>query len=144
MTSPAAWSASQLAAALDDAAPKHERKAAVREAKKRRLTGDWGKWVQGDVQPGALGEGWLSTVQGAYSNDVFTILVRPLPNGTAHLAISSPTAQPVQRREADRIRREIVGEESALIDVIAPDTEDGFDHFYVVPRALVDRLGLSI
>jgi len=144
MNTPAAWSASQLAAALDDAAPRHERKAAIREAKKRRLTGEWGNWVQGDVQPGALGEGWMGFVTGAYSNAVFTVLVRLLPNGCAHLAISSPTAQPVQRREADRIRREIVGEESALLDVIGPDAEDGFDHLWVAPRALVDRLGLHL
>lgn len=71
-------------------------------------------------------------------NDVFSVLLRPLPNGHVHLMISSLSEIRPDWWEAQRIKNEICGHEATAVEVYPPQSEVVDDanayHLWTVDR----------
>lgn len=118
---------------------RNERRRLLAAEKKNRKSGDWGEWVARSFPRGTVGpKNWPSEISLAYSNRVFTVLVRYLQNGVSHLAVSSLSGERPTFHEMQRIKNELAGENALAVEIYPPqyqlvDDADMF-HIWVLPR----------
>ena len=119
--------------------PRAERRKLLSEERKRRKTGNWGSRERIVVGEEA-GKGWIRQVNAAFRNRVFAVLVRDLPNGVRHMAVSSLSGDRPTWHEMQRIKNELAGRERTAVEVYPPAHEvvDGADmfHIWVLPGNL--------
>jgi len=113
---------------------RHERRDLLDREARRRKSGVWGDWEIIELPNGVFsGKGWPSEVRQIRKNHVFSLLVRPLRDGNAHLAISSLSGVRPSWREMQRIKNEILGEQAVAIEIYPPAAEmvDEADMFHI-------------
>ena len=121
--------------------PRSQRRILLRQERKLRNSGAWGTWETVTV-PRGVGrpDGWLREVRTAKKNAVFSVLVRDLPDGVMHLAVSSLSGTRPTWHEMQRIKNELAGPEKTAVEVYPPADEvvDGADmfHIWVLPNGL--------
>jgi len=123
--------------------PRNDRRSLLKFEAKRRASGDWGGWEILPLPNGTGGGGWNKEIREARRNKVFSVLLRPIPNGSVHLAISSLSGIRPTFYEMQRIKNDIFGPESTAIEVYPPQSElvDDADMFHLWS---VDPLPFSI
>lgn len=124
--------------------PRFQRRMLLETEARRRKSGIWPAWEKIDLPTGLPGaSGWCRDVRAAYKNGVFSVLIRPLPNGNVHLAITSLSQARPTWWEAQRIKNELCGELSTAVEVYPPQPEvvDEADMYHLWT---VDPLPFSI
>jgi hypothetical protein len=123
--------------------PRREQDKLISREARNRMTGAWGDWEIIPLPNGTGGNGWNDDVREARKNRVFCVLLRPLPGGNVHLAISSLSGRRPTFHEMQRIKNEIVGTEGTAVEVYPPQSElvDEADMFHLWT---VDPLPFSI
>jgi len=121
--------------------PRSQRRILLRQERKLRNSGAWGTWETVAVPRGAgHPDGWLREVCFAKKNAVFSVLVRNLPSGVIHMAVSSLSGKRPTWHEMQRIKNELAGPERTAVEVYPPADEvvDGADmfHIWVLPNGL--------
>lgn len=119
--------------------PRNERRRLLNAERKNRKRGDWGEWLSRSFPRGTVGpKNWPSEISLAYTNKVFTVLVRNLRNGITHLAVSSLSGERPTFHEMQRIKNELAGESALAVEIYPPQYElvDDADmfHIWVLPR----------
>jgi hypothetical protein len=104
--------------------PRHERRRLIDAETRRRKSGEWGDWQKFEAPQGLPGgNGWCRDVRTVCKNGVFCVLIRPLPTGGFHLAISSLSQNRPTWWEMQRIKNELCGEEWTAVEVYPPQAE---------------------
>lgn len=102
--------------------PRNVRRNLLATEKKYRQKRDWGDWEYIDLPKGLKPTGWLSQIRKAIKNRVFSVLVRPLPDGV-HLAIASLSGERPTWWEAQEIKNTIAGESKQAVEIYPPQNE---------------------
>ena len=115
--------------------------------RKRRKSGQWPAWEKIDLPAGIPGGGgWTRDIRSAMKNAVFSVLIRPVPGGVTHLAITSLSEERPTWWEAMRIKNEICGDGATAVEVYPAmsDVVDGANmyHLWVLPEPL--PFGLNV
>lgn len=125
-----------------------ERRLILAKEARARKTGDWPEWKmhtfpKGSVSPNP--KGWAYDFQTAYTNEIFSVLVRELKDGVKHLAVTSLSEIRPTWPEMQRIKSEIAGEEATAVEVYPPESEVVDDanmyHIWVITGPLSFSLG---
>jgi hypothetical protein len=119
------------------------RRSLLAAEERRRQTGNWGTWERIDMPDGAPLGGWGREVRAVAKNQVFAVLLRPLPCGNVHAAVSSLSGKRPTWHEMQRIKSEIFGKEATAVEIYPPDSQivDEADMFHIWS---VDPLPFSI
>lgn len=123
------------------ARPRSERRMLLNAEQKLRASGKWPAWEKVPMPNGIPGGGgWCRDIRAAYRNTIFSVLERPLSDGTVHLAITSLSTARPSWWEAMRIKNDLAGANATAVEVYPPMSEvvDDADmyHLWVLPTAL--------
>jgi hypothetical protein len=121
---------------------RNQRRIAFEKEARLRKSGDWPAWEKKVFMPGSVGsgKGWLGEIGHAFVNQIFSVLVRNLPDGTMHFAVTSLTGIRPTWPEMQRIKDELSSPAHTAMEVYPPKAEiiDDADmyHLWVLPVTL--------
>lgn len=118
--------------------PRAQRRKLLDDEARARKAGTWTPWETFILPPGGVGsgKGWLAGIAAAVRNNVFCVLVRPLPHATgarAHLVISSLSGVRPTWLEAQRIKNDFAGMAATAVEIYPPagDVMDDADAYHL-------------
>ena len=120
---------------------KREQRLCLEREAAARKSGDWGAWSEVKFPKGTVAKtGWPSEITHGYRNQVFMVLVRDLPGGVTHLAITSASEIRPTWPEMQRIKNAIIGTEATAVEVYPPQFKvvdaANMYHIWVLPQGL--------
>lgn len=122
----------------DMAMTRNQRRIAFANEERLRKSGAWPPWETKRFPRGSISlTGWPSEFSEARVNGIFSVLLRTLPDGTTHLAVSSLTNTRPTWPEMQRIKDELLSPAHTGVEVYPPKEEiiDDADmyHLWVLP-----------
>lgn len=124
-----------------------QRRAAGANGDKIRRACQWPAWKHHTFPAGTISStGWTATIQEAFSNGLYSVLVRAAPDGVIHMAIGTIRGIEPPWRDLQRLKDELFGPERIALSVCPPRSrlidEADMYHLWVLPVGAAVGFGL--
>jgi len=127
-----------------------QRRAAYAMERQAIRSGKWGAWDRIDLPHGIPGTGWCRRIRYAYRNQLYAVLVRPVPTQEGevlHCAIRTASNLEPPWRDKQRIKDELFGTERVAVEVMPARSnlvdEADMYHMWVLPEGASLPFGLA-